>query len=135
MIAQSENLAQGPEEETQMTRVVLANEPRSYREVFASVFQALRPHLEVIIIEPEDLYDTVRSMHPQIVVCGRITSELKHRIPYWIEVYVEDEKITVESNVRVTPADTDVGLAGLISLIDEAERLLGTDENIQGDPM
>lgn len=129
MIARNDYLEQGSEEDTYRTRVVVANEPRSYREAFAAAFQALRPHLEVIVIEPEDLYREVRRTHPQIVVCGRITSDLKNRIPYWIEFYVEDETITVQSNVQTASTGAEVGFGDLIAIIDEAEKLLGAEES------
>lgn len=40
-------------------RVLLTNEPRSYREIFAGAFRALRPHIEVITAEPEAMEEVI----------------------------------------------------------------------------
>src|SRR5439155_15198688 len=52
-------------------RILVANEPRSYREAIAGAVQVLRPHLAVITVEPEDLDEEVMCHNPGLVLCSR----------------------------------------------------------------
>jgi hypothetical protein len=45
--------------------VLLANEPRAYRESIAQVFRQLRPNVEVVTAEPDELEDRVLSLAPR----------------------------------------------------------------------
>ena len=54
-------------------RILVANEPRSYREAFTRVFQALRPHVESIAVDPDALDREALRLRPDLVVCGRVT--------------------------------------------------------------
>jgi CheY-like chemotaxis protein len=54
-------------------RVLVANEPRSYREAFAFAFRTLRPHVEAIVVEPEALEREALRLRPDLVVCDRVT--------------------------------------------------------------
>ena len=42
-----------------VTRVLVANEPRSYRQAIAAALQVIRPDMEVLVVEPELLDDEV----------------------------------------------------------------------------
>jgi hypothetical protein len=44
--------------------VLLANEPRSYRQSIAAVFRQLRPGLQVKVVEPEALETNVARFVP-----------------------------------------------------------------------
>jgi hypothetical protein len=59
-------------------RILLANEPRSHREVFAGALRALRPHLEVITVKPDALEGEAPRLRPDAVVCSRITPALRN---------------------------------------------------------
>jgi hypothetical protein len=54
-------------------RILVGNEPRSYREVIAATLHQLRSHLEVIIVAPEDLDGAVVQSGPQLVLCSRLS--------------------------------------------------------------
>ena len=90
--------------------VVLANEPRAYRESIAQVFRQLRPNVEVMTVEPDELEE-------------RVLSLARERVPIWVELYpgygsrsvigVGEERSTVE----------EIQLSDLLSALDRAERL------------
>ena len=49
-------------------RILMANEPRSHREVFAGALRALRPHVEVITVKPDALEGEAPRLRPDAVV-------------------------------------------------------------------
>ena len=57
--------------------IVVANEPRVYREAFAAVLQELRPYIEVICIEPDDLDEKVSHGRPRLVLCSQLTEAVQ----------------------------------------------------------
>ena len=70
-------------------RVLMANEPRAYREAIALALEASRPDAEVLTIEPETLDDEVRHFLPRLVICSHVTAVVEAEVPVWIELYPE----------------------------------------------
>ena len=103
--------------------VLLANEPRAYRESIAHVFRQLRPNVEVMTAEPEELEDCVLRLAPEMVVFSEATGLVRERVPVWVELYpdygarseggVGEERSTIE----------EIQLSDLLSAVDRAERL------------
>ena len=78
-------------------RVLLANEPRSYRESIAAVFRQLRPGLQVKVVEPEALESSVTRFDPDVAICSRVTGAVMERVPVWVELYPEHAAHSVAS--------------------------------------
>lgn len=68
-------------------RVLLANEPRSYREVMAAALLLLRPGCDVITVEPEDLDSVVTRVCPDVVMCSRLTLGVLTNAKSWMLLY------------------------------------------------
>ncbi|QIN80396.1 hypothetical protein GBA65_19850 [Rubrobacter marinus] len=68
-------------------RVLLANEPRAYRDVISGTLEALRPELEILTAEPGELDAEVLRLSPHFVLCSRVTPVVESRAPVWIELY------------------------------------------------
>jgi hypothetical protein len=49
-------------------RILIALEPRTYREAIGNAIRELRPHLEVTLVEPDMLCSEVAHLSPQIVL-------------------------------------------------------------------
>ena len=49
-------------------RLVVANDPRSYREAIATAIQRLQPDVEVMVVDPADLADQVELWRPHMVI-------------------------------------------------------------------
>jgi hypothetical protein len=69
--------------------ILLANEPRAYRESIAQVLGQLRPNVEVITAEPEELEDRVLRLAPEMVVFSEEPGLVRERVPVWVELYPE----------------------------------------------
>jgi hypothetical protein len=103
--------------------VLLANEPRAYRESIAQVFRQLRPNVEVVIAEPDELEDRVLSLAPQMAIFSEATGLVRELVPIWVELYpgygprsvigVGEERSTIE----------EIQLSDLLSALDRAEHL------------
>lgn len=52
-------------------QLIVAIEPRSYRQVIGQAIQAIRPHVEVTILEPGTLGAGVRRLEPELVFAGQ----------------------------------------------------------------
>ncbi len=105
-------------------RIVIANEPRAYREVLQQTFAALRPHLEVIIVEPDDLASAMAHLSPHIVFSSRIISTMTTNPLTWIALYPEGERVVVLDIAGQQTVTADVEFDDLIAIVDETERLL-----------
>lgn len=103
--------------------VLLANEPRAYRETIAQVFRQLRPNVEVLTAEPDELEERVSRLAPEMVIFSEAAGSVRERVPIWVELYpgygprsviaVGEERSTVE----------EIQLEDLLSVVDRAERL------------
>ena len=100
--------------------IVVANEPRSYRETMAVACQAVRPEVEVILAEPVDLDAAVVRLDPQLVLCSRLTEGLRTGSRAWVVLYPGGEALTVISVAGHCVTTGDLGFAALAAVIDQA---------------
>jgi len=105
-------------------RVLLANEPRSYRESIAAVFRQLRPGLQVKVVEPEALETNVARFVPDVAICSRVTGAVRERVPVWVELYPEHAAHSVASEGGRRTEFAEIQLLDLIGILDRAA---GTD--------
>lgn len=104
-------------------RVLVANEPRSYREAIARVFEATRPRVEVTTIEPEEIDSEVERLAPQMVVCSRVTPAVEATVLAWVELYPGHESFAQISVRGERQTLAEIELDGLLSIVDQAEVL------------
>lgn len=100
-------------------RIIVGNNPRSYREALAAAFAELCRSVEVYSVEPEKLDTEVQRLTPEMVVCSSVTSTIMQYPLTWVMLYPEGSS-HVEVNVagRRSSLD-DIELSGLLSIINE----------------
>ena len=76
-------------------RVLLANEPRAYREVMAAALRQLRSDVDVTVVEPEELDTTLEGIDPHVVFCNIPTLKLEARDCCWVAMYPQGRDHTV----------------------------------------
>jgi hypothetical protein len=105
-------------------RILVANEPRSYREVIGAALQALKPNVEVLTIGPEELDREVKRSVPDLVLCSRLSPTVEDGVPAWVELYPNGDPLVAMSidGLRMTAID-DIGLDNLLWIVDRAEVL------------
>lgn len=113
-------MADGPKR----TRLLMANEPRAYREVIAEAVRDLRPDVEVMTVEPGEIDDTTSNFKPDMVICSVVTEMVKRDVLVWVELYPEFSPQSVISVKGETSKVDEIQLADLLCVVDRAERLL-----------
>lgn len=113
-----------PQDEVRKVRVLVANEPRSYRQVYAYACRRLRPRAEVREVEPECLDREVRLFHPDLVVCSRVTDAVRDTALVWVELLPEGEPVAMVCAAGELTTIADVQIDNLLFVIDWTENLI-----------
>lgn len=106
--------------------VIVAIEPRSYRQAMGQAIQALRPHIEVVVLDPDTLEAGVARLEPHIVFANRPDAPAPTGRPAWVEFRPYEEppaRVHLAGRRREL---AEVELSDLLSLVDEAEELART---------
>ena len=112
--------------------VLIAIEPRSYRQVIGRTIQALRPHIEVVVLDPDTLEAGVARLEPDLVFANRPAASSSSGRPAWVEFRPYEEP---PARVRLAGKRwelEEVGLEDLLSIVDEAEELVRTGRDPGG---
>jgi hypothetical protein len=107
-------------------RVLVANEPRSYRDVVAALLHSLRPHLDVLLAEPDQLDHAVLTHAPDLVLCSRVTQILLNTAPHWVLLYPNGAGLVVASIGGCQRTTDDLDAAHLLALVDETAEAMPT---------
>ena len=100
------------------TRVLIANEPRSYREVISEAIRRLRPDLDTLTASPEELDDLVSRLLPDVVVCSLASPAVRSRAPVWIELYPKHAAHSIVSFHGQHSVAEDVQLSDILDVVD-----------------
>ncbi|HKH11522.1 MAG TPA: hypothetical protein VKA73_10300 [Rubrobacter sp.] len=108
-------------------RIIVANEPRSYRDSISGALQILRPIAEVFRAEPADLEREVARLAPHLVICSRLTPTVESGAPCWLELYPGGSPdVTVGINGERTDMP-EFDFEGLLAVVDRVEILQGSE--------
>ena len=102
-------------------RILMANELASYRQSIALVLRELRPDVEVIEADSGALNQQVLRISPDLVICSRVTSLVKERVPNWVELYPDCESLSTFCIGGERSTVDEVQLSDLLSLVDRLE--------------
>lgn len=103
-------------------RVLIAIEPRSYREVIGLAIQELRPHVRIEVLEPDALRREVLRDEPDLVLCSQPSTLSGGDRTAWIEFDpYSGSSVTVSWGEGRSELET-VDLYDLVSFVDETER-------------
>ncbi len=102
-----------------MVRILMANEPRAYRDGIAAVLKELRPGIEVTTVEPDALDGCIPRLTPDMVVCNRATGVVREEVPVWVELYPDYAPWSVVSVRGVRSTMAEIQLPDLLSIVDQ----------------
>lgn len=105
-----------------VTRILVANELRSYREAVAAAFREFRTDVEVFETETGDLNREVLRIRPDLVVSSQVTSLVKERVQNWVELYPDCEAYSVVCIRGEIETVEDMQLSDLFAIVDRTER-------------
>ena len=104
-------------------RVLVAHEPRAYREALAAALAALRPEAEVLAVDPGALDRAVAAAAPDLVFCGALTPAVRAAAPAWAVLYPGGTPVVETSVAGERAALPDLGLEAALALLDRAAEL------------
>jgi len=110
--------------------VVVAIEPRAYRQVMGQTIQALRPHIEVVVLEPGTLRVGVTRLDPDLVFANCPYTFVPTGRSAWVEFRPYEEppaRICLAGRRWELEA---VELSDLLSVVDETEELARTTREL-----
>lgn len=100
-------------------RVVVANEPRAYREAAVEVLAQLRVEVEFILVEPQKLEETVLRLLPDMVVCDKATPAIRASVPVWLELYPDGSDMSVVSVQGERSIIENIQLSDILLIVDQ----------------
>ena len=104
-------------------RIIIANEPRAYREVITAAFQLLRPHATVLAVEPADLEREVVRLRPRLVVFSAPSPVVQDHAFAWVLLYPSGATEAVISIGEQRTKVEDLEFDRLLEVFDQVERL------------
>ncbi len=107
--------------------ILVANEPRAYREAIAGTLTALRPHLGLVVLEPDDLDAALVRDTPRLVICSDLTSAVRARASSWVLLHPGGAGFAAASiggHESLLPTPT---FADLLAFLDDALGLVGSE--------
>ncbi len=108
-------------------RLLLANEPQSYRQVIAAAVQKLRPDIDVAVsVLPDDLDCELLRLLPDMIVCSRLTPVVESSSSAWVLLYPDGETKTVISIDGQRTTSADLEFDELLAVIDRVAALRST---------
>ncbi|HKG25483.1 MAG TPA: hypothetical protein VKB09_07525 [Thermomicrobiales bacterium] len=105
-------------------RILVANEPRTYREALTLAVRAERPLLDVRAVDPADLDREVARCRPALVVCSELSPTVELRSAIWVLLYPEGARLAVVGDGEAPAVTGDLDLPGILDLVDRAVRRL-----------
>ncbi len=103
--------------------VVVAHEPRAYREALAGALATLRPAAAVAAVEPAELERAVARARPDLVFCGELTAAVSACARGWVLLYPGGAPRVETCIAGERAVLADLGLADALALVDRAAAL------------
>ena len=105
------------EEEGEGPLVLLAIEPRSYAQAIGGVIAELRPEIDVLVVDPEDLISEMERRVPTLVFCAEERPDGCDEAVRWARFspYEEPEVVRVDGRDERFPG---LDLEDLLGIVD-----------------
>ena len=100
--------------------VAVANEPRAYREVMAETLRDMRPDIDFVILEPEELKELVQTLKPDLAICDEATIEVRANAAFWLELYPDQNYYSIFGSSREHSRIENIQLSDIVSIVDQA---------------
>ena len=105
--------------------IVVANEPRTYRDVLATELPVLRPALHVLAVDPADLDAVINRVRPLLVICSRMTEAIRDHTTAAILLYPDGND---QALVEMSGPSHMLRSPRLVDLLTAIDSVLGATE-------
>ncbi|HWV23809.1 MAG TPA: hypothetical protein VNZ58_06445 [Thermomicrobiales bacterium] len=99
------------------TSVLLANEPRVYRETIAVAIGMLCPDKTIIVADPDKMDEFILEHHPHVVLSSRLTEILETQVSTWAVLYPDGAGETIVQRFGKRCTVQSIELTGIVNLI------------------
>lgn len=103
--------------------VLIANDPRAYRETIAVAIGMLCPDVRIIVADPEKVDDFVTMYQPQIVLCSHLTAVIEAQVPTWAVLYPDGSENALLQMRGKRSRVPNIELNGIVRLVGEPDIL------------
>jgi len=103
-------------------RILVGNEPYSYRHVHAETLRVQRPDAEVLLVEPAELDGAIHGLSPHLVFCSVLSEVVRTRPLAWVLLYPDGANLAVVSIAGEQRVIQGVGFDDLLAIVDEISR-------------
>jgi hypothetical protein len=100
-------------------RIIIANEPRSYRDALVGVLEQMRPLDTVTNVEPGEIEPALRRWPGAVVVCSAVSPAVVELAGAWVRLG-DDGEVAVSSAADVEAMARRVGLDAVLDAVDAA---------------
>jgi hypothetical protein len=100
-------------------RIIIANEPRAYRDALAGVLEEMRPRDTVTNVEPGEIEQALRRWRGALVVCSVVSPVVDELAGAWVRLG-EDGEVAASSAAGVEAMARRVGLDAVLDAVDAA---------------
>jgi hypothetical protein len=108
-------------------RIIVANEPRAYREALAGVLAARSPRDEVTVAEPAEIDQLLRRWIGALVICTKVQPIVTELAGAWVQLGVDGD-VAVASFPEVQAMTERDGLDAVLDAIEAAGLFLAQVE-------
>jgi hypothetical protein len=98
-------------------RIVVASEPRSYREALAGVLAASHPGITVITVDPSEIDARPETAAGALVLCNEVSGHVAELAAGWIRL-APDGAVDVSSTADVEAMSGPSGLDAVVRAVD-----------------
>ena len=100
-------------------RIIIANEPRSYRDALAGVLEQARPCDSVISVDPGQIEHALRQWPGALVVCSEVSTVVDQLAGAWVRLGAHGE-VEISSEAGVEAVAQRGGLDAVLDAVDAA---------------
>ena len=104
-------------------RILIANEPRSYRDVLAGSFEAFHPRAEIRCADPADLDTELEGFDPHLIICSELSHAVEGCERAWVLLYPEGKPLAVVCLDGEPVTVFDIEFVELLSVVERVELL------------
>lgn len=98
-------------------RIVVASEPRSYREALAGVLAASHPGISVTTADPAELDEVPETVDGALVLCNEVSGRVAELAAGWIRL-APDGAVQVSSTAEAEAMSRPSGLDAVVGAVD-----------------
>lgn len=114
---------------TESLRILIANEPRAYRDAHGGMLRELLPGAEIQITEAGQIEQCFETFAPHLIICSTLTETIRLRAFAWVLLYPDDADLAVVCIDNQQSVVHGISINDLITVVERTARSLGIGDD------